>query len=71
MNRGDAYVTPDGDRIVVTRVGRADPTWADIRVVQANGATWTKRQRRPFPDVWRQIGVPLAVRTVWTGGDRL
>lgn len=41
MKKGDVFVTPDGDTIEVRRVSYA---WADIKVTQPHGASWTKRQ---------------------------
>ena len=41
MKKGDIFVTPDGDLIEVRRCGYG---WADIKVTQPHGASWTKRQ---------------------------
>ena len=43
MKRGDVFTTTYGDRIEVLRVHSAS-LWADIRVTQPHGASWTKRQ---------------------------
>lgn len=40
---GQTYETPGGDRVHVIRVAR-NGQWADTRVTQPDGATWTKRQ---------------------------
>jgi hypothetical protein len=42
------------DEIEVRRVAR-DCSWADIRVRQSHGATWTKRMRLPFPRSWERV----------------
>lgn len=52
VTRGDAFRN-GSNAIVVTRVGTS---WADIRVRQDGGATWTKRQPLPFPEDWEPIG---------------
>ena len=45
--RGDIF--KDGDnRITIARVSRKG-LWADIRVEQPHGASWTKRQPLAFP----------------------
>jgi plasmid maintenance system antidote protein VapI len=48
-----------GDRFAamgaVVEVRRAGTTWADIKVVQTHGASWTKRQPLPFPSDWRRL----------------
>ena len=44
MKKGERYWEPDGTLIEVRRVCAKQPLWADIRVTQTNGATWTKRQ---------------------------
>ena len=42
--KGQVYDVPEvRGHLYVTRVAR-DRAWADIRVVQEGGATWTKRQ---------------------------
>lgn len=56
--RGDVWTADGAESIVVNRVSvQRDgcPSWsgwADIRVQQSNGATWTKRQPLPFPALW-------------------
>jgi hypothetical protein len=42
MKKGDVFVTPYGDTIEVRRVSVM--RWADIKVTQPHGASWTKRQ---------------------------
>lgn len=54
--RGDIWAA-DGATVNVTRVRKpcehgAACGWADILVVQVNGASWTKRQPLPFPRSW-------------------
>jgi hypothetical protein len=43
MKKGDVFTTPYGDTIEVRRVHSLNE-WADIKVTQTHGATWTKRQ---------------------------
>ena len=43
MVKGEKYWTTTGEHLVVLRVAR-DGAWADVQVVQRNGATWRKRQ---------------------------
>lgn len=67
MTKGDQYVLKDGTRIEVKRVA-SDHSWADIKVTQRSGASWSKRQplrdgELPFEDrinlsIWEGDGLP-------------
>ena len=50
VSKGDIFGTPGGDVVRVTRVGRSG--WVDVIVVQAHGASWTKRMPKGIPDGW-------------------
>ena len=53
VKKGDRFRAM-GAEVEVRRVG-GDKTWADIKVTQPHGATWTKRQPLPFPKDWTRI----------------
>src|SRR3954467_2412383 len=43
MTKGEQYVLQDGTMIEVKRVA-VDHAWADVKVTQPGGASWSKRQ---------------------------
>lgn len=62
VQNGDVFTSAEGFTIVVRRTAR-DLSWADIKVVQPNGATWTKRQSL------RNGQLPYAAERVPAGQD--
>jgi hypothetical protein len=52
--KGDCYMATETNHVQVMRVAK-DETWADIRVTQPSGYSWTKRQPLPFPQDWRRL----------------
>jgi hypothetical protein len=65
VKKGDRFTAMGAD-VEVTRVGtnRSGAGWADIRVTQPHGASWTKRQALPFPEDWTYV--EHDERFVWT-----
>jgi plasmid maintenance system antidote protein VapI len=55
----DVKTVKKGDRFAamgaVAEVLRAGAKWADIKVTQPHGASWTKRQPLPLPTNWRRL----------------
>jgi hypothetical protein len=43
MTKGDQFLLTDGSRVEVKRVA-VDHAWADVKVTQPGGASWSKRQ---------------------------
>lgn len=50
--KGDRYRAM-GAQVEVRRVDKQG-RWADVKVTQYNGASWTKRQPLPFPAEWKK-----------------
>src|SRR3954447_9173400 len=67
MTKGDQFILKDGSRVEVKRVA-ADHSWADVKVTQPGGASWSKRQplrggRLPYEGalnlaLWDSDGLP-------------
>jgi len=49
VKKGDHFLAMGAD----VEVRRVSTEWADIKVTQPTGGTWTKRQPLPFPDNWK------------------
>jgi plasmid maintenance system antidote protein VapI len=51
VKKGDRFTAMGAD----VEVLRVSTSWADIKVTQPHGASWTKRQPLPFPEDWDQV----------------
>lgn len=53
LRKGDRFwVVGAGAEVEVLRVSK---DWADVKVSQPHGASWTKRQPLPFPPGWERV----------------
>lgn len=52
--KGDVFEPDDGSGDMI-KVTRTSATWADVRVTQPHGVSWTKRMELPLPSSWRKV----------------